>query len=973
MTTSLERELPAAPGTPPRTRLILAVCCLAQFLVILDLSIVTVALPSIQSALRISAADLQWVVDAYAIVFAGFLMLAGRVSDLFGQRRTFGASLLLFAVASLAGGAAPSDGVLIVARGVQGLAGAGMAAASLAIITSTFPAGPERHRAIALWGAMNGVGGAAGTLFGGILTDTLSWRWVLLVNVPVGIGAAILAYRVVADRRAQRAGFDLAGALTLTAGLLISTYGGVTAGAEGFGSPQALVPIAIGALLLGLFVLVERRATDPLVPLASLTPELRSINLIVLLFSASLFAMWFASSLYLQQVLALSPLETGFAFLPMTVAIFLAARPAGRLSGLVGVRTVLVGGLVMLAVGLALLSRIGPGGSALQYVILPGILTAVGIGLSVVSSTIAATQSAEPGQAGLVSSVVNTSRQVGGGLGLAVLISLATQRTSGLIGDGAPVAEALTDGFRLAYLVGAGLVALAAVLTIVLLPSAGAARQRALGRRFAGAVAVATAVFVAAGVGLPRSHAALPGAYTLTGTMHFVTEPGLHPPKLLPVVKAKPSASDDYIMTANFLDVTKPPIVGQSGPMMLDHDLQPVWFKPVPKDVVAANLEVYEYDGRPVLGWWQGVVSATGEIASGEVVVVDQSYRKIATLKGAGGWIISMHAMDIRDGAAWVTANRNVPADLSREGGVNHGVLVDSALQKYDLKTGKLLYTWRASDHIPLSDSETQPPPNGFPWDAYHINSLDLTDDGRALVSMRNTSTVYLFDLDTGKIAWQLGGRSSSFRLDPEAEFEWQHDANLEDESTVTLFDNHCCEITGAGEYLPADHESRGLVLKLDTAGRTASVAKEYTHGETFHAQYMGNLQRLANGHAFVGWGQVPFMTEYSESGELLFDAALPVPNMTYRAHLRDWVGRPLSRPRAAVRRRAGKTTVLVSWNGATEVARWKVLADGRAVAERARSGFETAIDVPDGGARFEVQALDDSGRVLGTSAAVTP
>jgi MFS family permease len=816
---------------------------------------------------------------------------------------------------------------------------------------------------------MNGVGGAAGTLFSGILTDALSWRWVLLINVPIGIAGALLAYRVVADRRnQQRESFDLLGALLLTVGLLIATYGGVTAGSEGFGSAEALVPIIVGSALIGVFQLVEKRAKDPLVPFEQLTRDVRVINIIVLLFSSSLFAMWFASSLYLQQVLALSPLETGLAFLPMTLVIFLAARPAGKLASRVGVKTVLASGLTMLTVGLVLMSRIGPGGSAVQYVIVPGILVAAGIGFSVVSSTIAATMSAGPAQAGLASSLVNTARQVGGGLGLAILLSIATRHTSLQIGDGAPVPEALTDGFSLAYLVGAGLVGAAAILTILLLPGAKQPEQRAFGKRVMAGAAVAIAAFLVIEVAVPRSQAADPGAFTLKDTMKFVTEPNLHPPQMVPVIKASSDVTDGYIMTANFLDVTKPPIVGQSGPLMLDHALQPVWYKPVPTDVVAANLETYEYEGKPVLGWWQGVVSATGEIESGKIVIVDQSYKQIATLEGTDGWVISLHAMDIRDGTAWVTANKNVPADLSSEGGVNHGVLVDSALQQYDLKTGKLLYSWDATKHIPMSDSETQPPPNGFPWDAYHINALDLTEDGRALVSMRNTSAMYLFDLKSGKIEWQLGGKHSSFKLGEDAAFEWQHDAELVDDDTVTLFDNHCCEITGAGEYLPAKHESRGLELKLDKGAMTATVAEELTHGETFKAQYMGNVQQLDNGHTFVGWGQVPFMSEYDSSGKLIFDAAFPIPNMSYRSHLREWVGKPTTKPKAAVR----GSQVLVSWNGATEVRRWKVLADGREVAASEKKGFETAIDVPEGGTKYEVQALDASGGVLATSNAVT-
>jgi EmrB/QacA subfamily drug resistance transporter len=977
MTTSAthREDPPKAPPSPAgdealgeRKGLLLAVCCAAQFLVILDLSIVNVALPSIQSALRISAVDLQWVIDAYAILFAGFLMLAGRASDLFGQRRTFGIALMLFALASLIGGIAPSSGVLIVARGAQGLAGAGMAAASLAIITSSFAAGPERHRAVALWGAMNGAGGAAGTLAGGVLTDALSWRWVLLINVPVALAALFLARRVVPEHRARtQGGFDLAGALVLTVGLLIATYGGVTAGSEGFGSPDALIPIALGSLLLTLFPLVERRASAPLVPPKALTQPLRRINIIVLLFSASLFAMWFASSLYLQQVLSLSPLEAGLCFLPMALTIFLAARPAGKLASKAGVRPVLGGGLIMLAVGLVLLSRIGSGGSAIQYVILPGVLVAIGIGFSVVSSTIAATQSAAPQQAGLTSSLVNTARQVGGGLGLAVLISIATQRTSDLIGEGSVAADALTDGFSLSFLISAGLVAVAAVLTFAWIP--GNPERRGLARRVLAGAGAVTAAFVAVAFGIPRSEAAPPGEYTLEGAYSYASAPGLHPPQLQVLAKRKSTEPlPGYIMTANFLDVTKPPIVGQSGPMMLDEDLQPVWFKPVPTDVLAANLDVYSYDGKPVLAWWQGDVSATGEIDSGEIVVVDSGYRTVARLEGTDGWVLTLHALDIRDGVAWVTANRNVPADLSDVGGVNHGVLVDSALQAYDLKTGRLLSTWSAREHIPMADSETQPPPNGFPWDAYHINSLQLTGDGKALVSMRNTSAGYLIDLDSGKIEWQLGGSRSTFDLPAEAEFEWQHDMVLQGDSTVTLFDNHCCEITGAGEYLPSDRGSRGLKLELDMAGRTARVAARYSHGETFRAQYMGNLQTLENGNIFVGWGQVPFMSEFTADGKLIFDAAFPGANMTYRAHVKPWVGLPRDKPRGAARRAGGKPTVYASWNGATEVARWRVLAGGTAVAERPKDGFETAIGVRAGAGRFTLQALDDRGRVLGTS-----
>ena len=965
---------PSARRTEPRKSLVLAVCCVAQFMVILDLSIVNVALPSIQSALKFSAADLQWVVDAYAIVFAGFLMLAGRATDLFGQRRMFGAALGLFALASLVGGSAPTSGVLTGARAVQGLAGAGMASASLAIITSTFAPGPERHRAIALWGAMNGAGGAAGVLFGGILTDALSWRWVLLINVPIGLAAAVMAQRVVPDRRTRAArSFDLGGALVLTAGLLIATYGGVTAGSDGFGSASALVPMAIGSILVTLFPLVEARAAEPLVPPKSITPQLRWINLIVLLFSAALFAMWYANSLYLQQVLSLSPLQTGLTFLPMTLAIFLAASLAGRLAGRAGVRPVLGSGLVMLAIGLALLSRMGSGGSAIQYVMLPGVLAAIGIGFAVVSSTIAATQSAAPDQAGLTSSLVNTARQVGGGLGLAILISIATQRTSDLIGDGRDVAQSLTDGFSLSFTISAVLVAVAAILTFVLLPGTADASRRRLGARVTAGVAVLIAAFAAAAFALPRSQAAPIGAYTTKGAYSFASAPGLHPPKLQLQLALPGAKLPGLIMTANFLDVTKPPIVGQSGPLILDKSLEPVWFKPVPTNVVAANLDTYTYDGRPVLAWWQGDVSATGQINSGEIVVVDQHYKTVATLKATDGWVITLHALAIVGDKAWVTVNKNVPADLSAVGGVNHGVLVDAGLQEYDLKTGRLLSTWAASDHIPLTDSETTPPPNGFPWDAYHINSLQILGDGRALVSMRNTSAGYLFDRTTGKVVWQIGGKHSSFDLPEDARFEWQHDMQLHGDTTLTLFDNHCCDITGAGQYLPSHKESRGLELRLDTGAHTAAVVHAFSHGETFHSEYMGNVQLLDGGGAFVGWGQVPFLSAFDAKGRLVFDGAFPSPDIAYRSWVRPWVGLPLTKPSGAARARGGRTTVYASWNGATKLARWRVLGAAgagplRRVAQRGKGGFETAIRVAAGLTRFQVQALDADGRVLAAS-----
>jgi EmrB/QacA subfamily drug resistance transporter len=456
--------------------LLLMICCVAQFMVILDVSIVNVALPSIETSLGFSQADLQWVINAYTITFAGFLMLSGRAADLFGQRRTFVTGLLLFALASLAGGTALSQEGLIGARALQGLGGAIMAAASLAIITSSFAAGPERFRAIGLWGAMNGAGGATGTLLGGVITEALSWRWVLLINLPIGIAAALAARVVVAEhrRKGSVAEFDLGGALTITGGMLAVVYGIVTAGNDGWSSAAALGPIVLGLALLGVFVLIESRfAQAPLVPMRVFASKpLRVANGVVLLFSAALFPMWFFTTLYMQKVLHMPPLGAGLAFLPMALTIMACATRAGALVARFGVRAVLGGGLSLMTVGFVLFGAlIQVNGSYGANVLLPGLFVSLGIGFAVVSSTIAATAGAKPSEAGLASGLVNTSRQMGGALGLAILASLGTQYTSHLINvDYQAPLLALTNGFRLAYLLGAVFCGLAAVITFRLIP-----------------------------------------------------------------------------------------------------------------------------------------------------------------------------------------------------------------------------------------------------------------------------------------------------------------------------------------------------------------------------------------------------------------------------------------------------------------------------------------------------------------------
>ncbi len=425
-------------------------------------------------------------------------------------------------------------------------------------------------------------------------------------------------------------------------------------------------------------------------------------------------------------------------------------------------------------------------------------------------------------------------------------------------------------------------------------------------------------------------------------------------------------------MTANFYDVTKPPIVGQSGPLVLDSSLDPVWFRPVPTDDVANDLHEQSYHGRPVLTWWQGKVTATGLIDTGEDVVVDQHYRTVARITGKQGWVITLHEMIIKGNLAFVTVNKNVPRNLSSQGGVNDGVVVDSAVQAYNLKTGRLVATWDALKHISPRQSRVQPPTNGFPWDAYHINSISLQPHDRMLISMRNTSALYLVSMKTGRVIWTLGGKDSDFTIPAADRFSWQHDAQLHPGNLLTVFDDHCCDITGAGVYLPATGPSRGLELKLHPATHTITPVAQDSHGVTFHSEYMGNIERLRGGGSFVGWGQVPFITEFDKRGQIVFDGAFPAPDMSYRAYLQKWVGKPLTKPSVATRRAGGHTDVYVSWNGATQVASWRVeSAAGARLAGAPRRGFETTIPVSGSAREIRVQALSASGKALGTSATI--
>jgi EmrB/QacA subfamily drug resistance transporter len=450
-----------SPASPPKPHLnwTLFLGCLAQFMVILDVSVVNVALPSIRTGLHFSEVDLQWVVNAYTVTFAGFLLLGGRAADMLGRRRVFVVGLVLFAITSLIGGLATSQGVLIGARALQGLGGAVIAPASLSILTTTFAEGPARNRAVGIWGAMGGAGGAVGVLLGGILTTALSWRWILFINVPIGVLAALAAQRLVLESRRTGAGreFDLLGALSATIGLSLVVLGIVRTDQTGWGSVPTLIIIGAGfALLLGFLTIEGRFARAPLMPLRIWRSRtLTAANIVVLLVGATTFAMWFFVSLYLQQVRGYSPIRAGLAFLPMSLCIVVFSTLASRLVVRVGAKPLLVAGMLSLTAGLAWFVDISPTGTYLGAMLGPSLLTAIGIGLAFVPATISAVSGVQPAEAGLASGLVNTSRLFGGALGLAILAALATSRTNSDLHRGIAAHAALVGGFQLAFVVSA--------------------------------------------------------------------------------------------------------------------------------------------------------------------------------------------------------------------------------------------------------------------------------------------------------------------------------------------------------------------------------------------------------------------------------------------------------------------------------------------------------------------------------------
>jgi EmrB/QacA subfamily drug resistance transporter len=458
--------------------LVLVLVCLAQFMVILDATIVNVALPSIKADLGMSDSGLQWVVNAYALLFGGFLLLGGRAGDLIGRKRVFLAGLVLFTVASLLCGLATSETWLIVTRGLQGLGAALVSPAALSIVTTTFAEGAERAKALGVWAAIAVGGGAVGLLLGGILVETLSWPWIFFVNVPVGIATLLLSIRFVPESKDEHAhkSFDLAGAVSVTAGLIALVYGIVRSAESGWGSAEVLGFLALAAVLLVAFVLIERRSVEPLVRLSIFSVRtVRGANVAMFIVAAGMFAMFFFNTLYVQGVLGFSALEAGLAFLPFTVGIIIGAGLSQPLVPKLGAREVPLIGSMLAALGLLLFLRLTPDSSYLAD-LLPGImLTSIGMGLVFVPVTLIATSGVPADDAGLASGLFNTSQQIGGALGLAVLTTLYTTRRDdelsslGRAPTEADTSEALVSGFHVTWAASAILIATGGLLLLALL------------------------------------------------------------------------------------------------------------------------------------------------------------------------------------------------------------------------------------------------------------------------------------------------------------------------------------------------------------------------------------------------------------------------------------------------------------------------------------------------------------------------
>lgn len=464
-----------------RLQLGFVIVCAATFIVVLDAAIMNVALPSIQRALGMSESNLQWVVNAYTLVLGGFLLLGGRCADLFGRRRVFMAGLAIFGVSSAAGGFAQNSIWLILARGFEGFGSALIAPAALAILYTMFEEEGARHRAVGIYGAMGSGGAASGALLGGILTQWLGWEWCLFVNVPIaGVAVALSPLLVPEGKPAgMRPRLDVGGAITLTAALLLLVYAVVEVNNVGWGSAQTIGCLLGSAVLLGVFLLIEMRSRSPLIPLKIFAVRsLRGANVVAACMTAAMFAQFYFTTLYMQQVLGYSAIVTGLAFTPLSVTTACGSIFISRVLRRISVQKVLATVMTTLAIGLALLTRISPDGTYWE-ILGPLLLVAISFGVSLVALTIAALAGLESQDSGIGSGLLNTSRRVGGAIGLAVMSTVAASKTHALLAEGQNATSALNGGFRWAYGIGAGVAFAGAIAALVMLRGRLAAQPEA--------------------------------------------------------------------------------------------------------------------------------------------------------------------------------------------------------------------------------------------------------------------------------------------------------------------------------------------------------------------------------------------------------------------------------------------------------------------------------------------------------------
>jgi hypothetical protein len=444
---------------------------------------------------------------------------------------------------------------------------------------------------------------------------------------------------------------------------------------------------------------------------------------------------------------------------------------------------------------------------------------------------------------------------------------------------------------------------------------------------------------------------------------HYSSAPSLTPSTVKITTKAKPGAAPGDLFLAPYQGK------GTPGPMIAEQDGSLVWFKPLPAGETATNLQVQQYEGKPVLTWWQGRVLQVG-FGQGAIEVYNTSYQHVRTIRAGNGYHADLHEIHLTpDGTAWTDDFDPIKMNLSKSGGKSDGVLTDSIIQQIDIKTGLVMWEWHALGHIPLSESNNPAPKYSYPWDYVHINSISPGPNGDVLLSSRNTWALYDVDIASGQIRWRLGGKHSSLKLGAGTREYWQHDAEWQPGGLISVFDN--------GSTPPKEKQSRGLLLKPDPAGHSVSLVRAFTNpSRTLLAASQGNTLSLPGGNWLMGYGGLPNFTEYDSSGHVLLDGTLGKNVQDFRTYLAPWSATAPGRPSLSVKAAGGGATVAASWNGATSIASWRVLAGASSgslasVATAAKAGFETTLKASTAGPYFAVQALDGSGNVLGTSATV--